>query len=298
MFSTKSAIVLLMAVASFSVATLGYAAEKTVSFTVDGQKIVGTLDLPDDVRKPPVVLMLHGFTGNRNEWTSSAVPQGLFGRCAPVLAGKGVASLRIDFRGSGESDGKFADMTVDSEIADALAAIDFLRSRSDVDSQRMSVLGMSLGGAVATAVAGRTTHPLRSVVLWNPGINLPAAFTSIYGEETMKAGLDSGDQAISVTMKGGGKTVFLKSAFFKSLYTVVPAAEIEKYRGPLLLAVGTQDPIVFPQPVSAESLLSYHHGPHELWTRPVDHGFGLEQSSETVDALIQETSDFVLRHSK
>jgi len=179
-----------------------------------------------------------------------------------------------------------------------LAAIDFLRSRSDVDSQRMSVLGMSLGGAVATAVAGRTTHPLRSVVLWNPGINLPAAFTSIYGEETMKAGLDSGDKAVSVTMKGGGKTVLLKSAFFKSLYTVVPAAEIEKYRGPLLLAVGTEDPIVFPQPVSAESLLSYHHGPHELWTRPVDHGFGLEQSSVTVDALIQETTDFVLKHSK
>jgi pimeloyl-ACP methyl ester carboxylesterase len=99
-------------------------------------------------------------------------------------------------------------------------------------------------------------------------------------------------------MREGGKTVKLRSAFFKSLYAIVPAAEIEKYRGPLLLAVGTKDTIVYPQPVSAEALLSYHHGPHVLWTRPVDHGFDVERSAKTVDALIEETTEFVLEHSK
>jgi uncharacterized protein len=298
MRSVNKLLTLLMGVMCVGVTSLANAGEKAVSFMVDGQKVVGTLDLPDGVDKPPVLLMLHGYTGSRNEWSSDAVKEGLFGRCARVLAGRGVASLRIDFRGSGESEGKFEDMTVDSEIKDGLAALDFLTSRRDVDAHRVSIVGMSLGGAVATAVAGRTPHHLRSVVLWNPGVNLPAAFISIYGEETIKAGLNAGDSPISVTMKGGGKTVTLKSGFFKSLYTTVPAAEIENYHGPLLLAVGTSDPIVFPQPTSAEGLLKYHHGAHVLWTRPVDHGFGVEQSAGTVDELIQETGDFVLKYAK
>ncbi|AUT66613.1 alpha/beta hydrolase family protein [Paraburkholderia terrae] len=298
MYALRRALMCSLCVAGLSAAALGHAAEKVVTFTVDGQKITGTLELPENVQTPPVLLMLHGFTGTRNEWSSPVVKDGLFGRCAKALSKKGVASLRIDFRGSGESDGKFEDMTVDSEVKDALAALDFLSSRRDIDSQRISVVGMSLGGAVATAVAGRTTHSLRSVVLWNPGINLPAAFTSIYGEDVMKTALGSGDQAIAVTMKEGGKTVKLKAAFFKSLYTTVPAAEIENYRGPLLLAVGTKDSIVYPQPTSAEALLRYHTGPHTLWTRPVDHGFDVERSATTVDALVEETTDFVLEHSK
>ncbi|WP_321965516.1 alpha/beta hydrolase family protein [Burkholderia cenocepacia] len=298
MFALKRALMCSLFVAGLSVAASGYAVEKAVSFTVDGQKISGTLELPDNVQTAPILLMLHGFTASRNEWASSAVKEGLFARCAKVLSKKGVASLRIDFRGSGQSEGKFEDMTVDNEIKDALAALDFLSSRHDIDGQRISLVGMSLGGAVATAVASRTTHPLKSVVLWNPGINLPAAFTSIYGEDVMRAGLDSGDQALSVTMKGGGKTVKLKSAFFKSLYTTVPAAEIENYRGPLLLAVGTKDTIVFPQPTSAEALLRYHTGPHTLWAKPVDHGFDVEKNAATVDALIDETTNFVVEHSK
>jgi pimeloyl-ACP methyl ester carboxylesterase len=293
-----SRIVLLLAgFASAGGATVSHAAQETVTFSVDGQNVVGTLDVPDNVKRPPVLLMLHGYTGNRNEWASPAVKEGLFGRGARVLAARGVASLRIDFRGSGESGGKFEDMTVDSEIKDALAALDFLAARQDVDSRSLSIVGMSLGGAVATAVAGRTTHRLSSVVLWNPGINLPAAFTSIYGEEVMKAGLNTGDHPLEVAMKGSTKTVALKSGFFTSLYTTVPAAEIEKYRGPLLLAVGTSDSIVFPQPTSAQALLQYHHGPHVLWTRPVDHGFGVEQSADTVDDLVEATGDFVLKYA-
>lgn len=298
MYSFKKIAMFTLCAVSLGVPAFGHASERVISFMVNGQKVEGTLELPDAVAAPPVVLMLHGFTGTRNEWSSAAVKEGLFGRCARAMADKGVASLRIDFRGSGESDGKFEDMTVDSEIQDGLAALDFLSSRHDVDRHRISVVGMSLGGAVTTAVAGRTPHRLSAVVLWNPGINLPAAFTSIYGEEVMKAGLNGGDKAISVTMKGGGKTVELKSAFFKSLYTVVPAAEIEKYHGPLLLAVGTDDSIVYPQPAQAEALLSYHAGPHVLWTRPVDHGFGVERSVETVDELVDETTHFVMQHSK
>ncbi|MBB3164206.1 hypothetical protein HFO74_20375 [Rhizobium laguerreae] len=72
-----------------------------------------------------------------------------------------------------------------------------------------------------------------------------------------------------------------------------PAGEISRYRGPLFLAVGTRDSIVFPQPALAKSLLSYHDGPEELWTESVDHGFGVERSAETVNKLISATVAFL-----
>ncbi|MBN9984367.1 hypothetical protein [Rhizobium laguerreae] len=85
----------------------------------------------------------------------------------------------------------------------------------------------------------------------------------------------------------------MKGRFFESLYAVQPAGEISRYRGPLFLAVGTRDSIVFPQPALAKSLLSYHDGPEELWTESVDHGFGVERSAETVNKLISATVAFL-----
>ncbi|WP_052702964.1 alpha/beta hydrolase family protein [Paenibacillus beijingensis] len=266
--------------------------EKIVHFDVDGQKVVGTLVLPEGIKRPPVVLMLHGFTGTRDDWKSKFVPEGLFGRAAPIFAKNGIATLRIDFRGSGDSDGKFEDMTVESEVKDALAAVDYLASSPDV-SKSISVMGMSLGGAVSTAVAGRSTVPVHSLVLWNPGINLPAAFTTIFGEKGMVEGTQAGDKVYTAIRLGDNKPIPLRGRFFESLYEVVPAAELEKYKGPVFLAVGTKDTIVFPQPITAKALLAYHDGQEELWTRPVDHGFNLMENANTVDDLIRDTVRFV-----
>jgi hypothetical protein len=88
------------------------AAEKTISFEVGGEKVVGTMNLPDGVEKPPVILLLHGFTGSRDELEIPSVKEGVFARAARMWAENGIASLRIDFRNSGDSDGDFADTTV------------------------------------------------------------------------------------------------------------------------------------------------------------------------------------------
>ncbi|RZS79820.1 hypothetical protein EV217_3823 [Phyllobacterium myrsinacearum] len=271
--------------------------EKDVSFKVDGQVVHGTLALPDGIKAPPVVLMLHGFGGTRDEWTSPYVPKGLFGQAAETLARGGVASLRIDFRGSGSSEGKFEDMTVNTEIQDAIAALTFLSSSPDVDRKRISVLGMSLGGVVASAVAAQRGEDLRSVVLWNPGINLPAAFAALVGLDQVRKGLSGGDNPVEIALPNG-KSLNLKRTFFESLYRIVPAAEISRYNGPLLVMVGTKDDLVFPQPVSAEALLSYHPGTHVLWQRPVDHGFDVEKDGKTVSVLIDGTLDFLREHFK
>lgn len=271
------------------------AAEKVIEFKVGGETVVGTMNLPDGVASPPVILLLHGFTGSRDELEIPAVKEGIFARAARMWAEKGIASLRIDFRNSGESAGEFADTTVTRQVEDGLAALDYLAASGEVDDDEMAIVGWSMGGTVASAVAARTRHDIEALALWAPGSNLAAAMTFVLGPEVMKAGLASGGEAVKATLPWGAE-IALKTGFFESLFLVDPVAEIAEFDEPLFVAVGTNDDVVFPQPASGQVLLDYHEGEEELYVRPMDHVFNAFQGTEMVDELIGKTGDFIAAH--
>lgn len=284
--------VLLMALFALAAAPAAQAAERTVEFKVEGQAVVGTLALPDGVARPPVILLLHGFTGSRNEMEIPSVKEGIFHRAARMWADRGIASLRIDFRGNGDSQGAFADMTLGGQVKDALAALDYLGASRDVDGTRMALVGWSMGGTVGAAVAGRAGDRLTSVSLWAPATNLPATIAFLVTPEVVRKAMEGGNVPVTAVMPWGGE-ITLKTGFFDSLYAIDPVAEITRYKGPLLVAVGTKDVVVFPQPVAGQVLLDYHDGPEELWVRPMDHSFNVFDGTATVDELIAKTGDFV-----
>lgn len=139
--------------------------EQFAQFSVDGQRLYGMLHTPDasaPAQGWPSVLFLHGFTGNRIEGHRNFV---LFSR---LLASRGIASLRFDCRGSGESQGDFSEMTVSSEVQDALAAAEYLRRQPNIDPQRVMLLGFSMGAIVAS-LALREMKPHR-LALWSPAL--------------------------------------------------------------------------------------------------------------------------------
>lgn len=110
-------------------------------------------------KRAPGVVFFHGFTGDRMEshW--------MFVKCARALAEHGMASLRFDFYGSGESEGEFREVTLHGEIEDAKAAIEFFRRRVGVDPECIGLLGLSMGGAVAACVA--ESARAQALVLWS-----------------------------------------------------------------------------------------------------------------------------------
>ncbi|MBL8600064.1 MAG: alpha/beta fold hydrolase [Devosia sp.] len=105
--------------------------------------IKGTLALPDAGATGPAVVMLHGFGSSRDE------VGGLFALQAAALAAEGIASLRIDFRGTGESAGDMADTTFEGLLADAATARAYLAEVEGVDAARIGVVGYSFGAAIA-----------------------------------------------------------------------------------------------------------------------------------------------------
>ncbi len=106
----------------------------------------------------PGVVFFHGFTGDRMEshW--------IFVKCARSLAQQGIASLRFDFYGSGESEGEFREVTLQGEVADARSAVEFFRRQRGIDPQRFGLCGLSMGGAVAACVAAPLQ--VQALVLW------------------------------------------------------------------------------------------------------------------------------------
>jgi dipeptidyl aminopeptidase/acylaminoacyl peptidase len=121
----------------------GNARAEFVEFERGGITLRGMLHFPAGAGPAPGVVILHGFTGNR-------IGNGfVYVKTSRALAAAGIASLRFDFAGSGESEGRFEDMSVLTELEDARAGLEFLSGREGVDPARLGVLGHSVGGFVA-----------------------------------------------------------------------------------------------------------------------------------------------------
>ena len=141
-----------------------------ISFVNEGQKLIGVLHRPVAAYrdKIPAVVLFHGFTGTKVE------RHRIFVKAAEALAREGIAALRFDFRGSGDSEGDFEDMTLPGEISDARVSLDYVSGVPGVDGNNIGILGLSMGGAVAASVSDDPR--VRSVVMWSAVADLERTF--------------------------------------------------------------------------------------------------------------------------
>ncbi|WP_245449650.1 alpha/beta hydrolase family protein [Rhizobium leguminosarum] len=164
------------------------AAEETVSFDVDEHRVVGTLLAIS--ANAPIVVLLHGFGGTRHELTISQSGTGIFTHTAEKLASMGFSSLRIDFRGVGESSGRFQDTTYNSQVEDCIAAMDFAGDLPSGDPNAIFLLGWSQGGLVAAVAAGRTNRPA-AVAPWAPVGEPKLTFPALIGRNVYERALEN-----------------------------------------------------------------------------------------------------------
>jgi len=113
--------------------------------------------------KPPpwqCVGFCHGFTGNRIEIRR------LFVRFARRLNENGIAVFTFDYRGHGESSGDFDEFTMEDWRDDAKCALDYFLKRDDIIKDKISILGFSMGGCIASYLS---VNPIvKRVLLWSP----------------------------------------------------------------------------------------------------------------------------------
>lgn len=130
-------------------------AEVPVEFGDPEWRLPGTLSLPKGNPRCPAVILVHGSGPNDRDETIGANKP--FRDLAWGLASRGIAVLRYDKRTRVHSTklaGVMAGFTVKQEVTDDVGhALGLLRQRTDVDPQRIFVLGHSLGGMLAPRIA-------------------------------------------------------------------------------------------------------------------------------------------------
>lgn len=156
--------------------------QKAVEIKSRGLTLRGMLHTPDMIsRKIPVVCFFHGFSGNKME------PHFIFVKLSRRLEKLGIASVRFDFGGSGESDGEFKDMTLSKELEDAKAILDFVKSQEFTDTGKIGVVGFSMGGVVASMLAGDRKEDVATLCLWAPAGNMCELAVSSRTKEEIQA---------------------------------------------------------------------------------------------------------------
>jgi uncharacterized protein len=220
--------------------------EHWLSFDVDSQRCHGMLHLPLELPEKPVpcVLMLHGFTGQALE------PHRFFAHIARALAKQGIAAFRFDYRGSGNSEGDFSEMTAGREVQDARAALRLLESRQDLDPARFGLLGLSMGGMVAALTSGlesfkalsllaptKPQHMLGVVRQAKTEIEIDALFNSEFAGSQFPPTIRFNSRRKMLDF--GGNPV--SSGFFKGLLELDSVASAATHQGASVVIHGTED---------------------------------------------------------
>lgn len=135
-------------------------------FRAGDSSLAATLTLPDGEGPHPWTVLVGSWLprGRDGGWDRERHPRwfaparadgngGLLARLADALAAHGVASLRYDPRGCGESDGAWEATDLFTRIDDARDAIGAMRSRSELDLRRTAIIGHGEGAVIAISVA-------------------------------------------------------------------------------------------------------------------------------------------------
>ncbi len=130
--------------------------------------LAGTLTLPGNNKKSPAVILISGSgPQDRDETFANHKP---FWVLADHLTRQGIAVLRFDDRGVGKSTGNFSSATTKDFSTDVISAVKYLKSRSDIDTDNIGLIGHSEGGIIAPLAANQTKDVSFMVLLAATGI--------------------------------------------------------------------------------------------------------------------------------
>ncbi len=229
----------------------------------DGVRLVGTLLVPASNESTPAALLINGSGPLDRDSNMPGQALDVANSLASALAARGVASLRYDKRGVGESSGDYLTTSFDRETSDAASTLLALRRAPAIDPRRVTLIGHSVGATIAIRLARAHDWVAGAVLLCasrSPGaevmrIQSDRIAASLRGiqrlgvrrflrrqEEVRHALLASNGDVIDI--EGG-----LPARWFREYMAYDPALDLAAIRCPVLAITGRSDLQVDPDDV-------------------------------------------------
>ena len=198
---------------------------KEYYITDDGIKLHAKLEIPEGIEKCPLVIVVHGYTGDMEE--EHIV------KTAEAVNEAGFASLRVEMYGHGKSDGNFKDHTLYKWVSNMLTVVEHAKSLDFVTD--LYLCGHSQGGLLVMLIAGMCPDRFKAVIPMSPAWMIP---------EYARAGeiLDTKIDPVNIPdefYQNGDN--LLSGNYVRVAQTIHVEDEIERYNGPVLIIHGDQD---------------------------------------------------------
>jgi esterase FrsA len=221
-----------------------------IEIPFEGKKVVGYLQVPKGLKRPPVVMHWGGVDGWKEDRRSNN----------DLLLKMGIACFTIDMPGAGENPCLGQEPKAERTFS---AAMDYLATRQDIDGKRIACMGGSFGGYWAAKLAHTEPKRLRGAVNWGAGVH------RTFQEEWLRSALTL---TASQYLMGPASLLDARSYIFgvKTLAEVLKIAPslslvtqglIDQSCAPLLCINGKEDD---QHPISDLYLLAEHGSPKDL----------------------------------
>ncbi|BBG00776.1 MULTISPECIES: alpha/beta hydrolase [Pseudonocardia] len=220
--------------------------------SLDGTRLAADLVLPAGAHRG--IVLVHGGGVDRHEG-------GFFDRLADGLGEAGIASLRFDLRGHGQSGGRLEDLTLAGVGNDVSAAADELAGRLPVE--RVGVVGASFSGGVCAVFTARRPDRVDRLVLLNPLLDYKARFVDQKPEWHADRLGDAGARSLQENgYLAHSPTFRLGPALLNEVFWWDVRAELPTLSVPTLIVHGTADTFI---PIeSSRRAARALTGPHRL----------------------------------